>query len=765
MLKHNLKVIVRNLWSKRIYTSIILLSLIVAFVCSNILISFLIYETSTDSFHSKANRIFQVFSSDPFEEGGQIAFIPDYFYDYLTDNYAAIEDVAQITSSENFSVGVEKKIFQDFNIILADRSFFSVFDFPILYGNKKECLAPGKIVISEEKAKLLFGKSDIIGQSITIITPDTTKQLMVSAVTTKPNSNSHLKFDIIIDHSTFPANWSGGASYVLLKDSHLSASLESDINNDVNRPGLIGPGKMNYFLGSLTDSYFRSENKMSFMKTRNPTFVRVGYIACGLVIFIAGFNFINLFLLFWQERKREVGIRKTLGVTKTGLLYFSITEAGFYILIGFLLSLIITVLIIPVFNSVFESNLSGEYLLNPKVVIYLSIFLFACGAMIVVFSVLKQFSIRPVNLISKELSKVTFNGFLFTIQFIITITLSICAITIIQQMNFLENAPLGFNRSIVQLDAPDPKLSKLLHIVKQNITRLPFINNVTVSGGNPIAGNVSVRYELGDDKVYTPLLFGGDQDFLKTLDLTLLEGELPTNVLQGKLVNQRLVRQFNLERPIGEKVPGTEDIIIGVVKDFTCGSFKEEIPPVIISYYDTGQSLLIDYKGNNLKGILPNIEKEWNKIFPNNYFKYSIVQEQLMIKYKEDTFFYRIIVTFSIISILLSCFGLFALSWAVTQSRSKEMGIRKVLGASSIDILNLLTLTFTRRILIGFLIAVPIGYYLMTQWLTGFNNRIELDIWIFAISAVIVLMVSFMTLSLQTVKAMTKNPVEEIRNE
>ena len=626
-------------------------------------------------------------------------------------------------------------------------------------------MAPGKIVISEEKARLLFGKADIIGRTINITTPDTTQQLVVSAVTTKPTSNSHLDFDAIVGHTAFPDKWSGGASYALLANPDLSGPLEAEINNNLNRPGLTGPGKIDYFLGALKDSYFRDENKMGFMKTRNPTFIKIGYIACGLVIFIAGFNFINLFLLFWQERRKEIGIKKTLGIDKTGLIWFSVTEAGFYVLVGFLLSVVATIFIIPVFNSVFESSLSAEYLLDPKVVIYLFIFLLACGAMIVAFSVSKQFSIRPIGLISKESSKVTFNRFLFTVQFVITITLSICSITIIQQMNFLESAPLGFNRSILQLDAQGPESAKLLHVAKRDIARLPSVKNVTVSGGNPIVGNVSVRYELEDDKLYTPLLFGGDEDFLKTLNLTLLEGKLPSNALQGKLVNQKLVSQFNLQTPIGSKVPGTEDLIIGVVKDFTCGSFKEEIPPVIISYYDTGQSLLVDYKGNSLKSLLPEIKEEWERIFPNDYFKYSVLQDELMVKYKEDTFFHRIIVTFSIISILLSCFGLFALSWAITQSRAKEMGIRKVLGASSLDILNLLTLTFTKRIVISFLIAVPIGYYLMGNWLTGFANRIELNFWIFAISALIVMVVSFVTLSLQTTRAMTKNPVEELRND
>jgi len=201
------------------------------------------------------------------------------------------------------------------------------------------------------------------------------------------------------------------------------------------------------------------------------------------------------------------------------------------------------------------------------------------------------------------------------------------------------------------------------------------------------------------------------------------------------------------------------------VEDFTCGSFKQEIPPAIISYHKEGQSLLIDYKGNNLSEILPQIQTEWKGVFPDYSFTYRTIQEELMKKYKEDTFFYKIVITFSVISMILSCFGLFALSWAVIQSRTKEMGIRKVLGATAMDILNLLTLTFTKRIILAFMIAAPVGYYLMDQWLTRFANKIELNIWIFSISGLMVTLVAFVTLSLQTIKATMTNPVDEIRNE
>jgi putative ABC transport system permease protein len=551
----------------------------------------------------------------------------------------------------------------------------------------------------------------------------------------------------------------------LLTNANARGSLVEKINKDTQRPGLIGLGKMQYFFNPLTESYFSADNKMSFMKTRNPMLLTVSYIVCGLVLFIASFNFINLFLLSWQNRRKEIGIKKTLGVTRKGLFSFSLTEAGVYVFSGFVLSLILTFYTIPVFNNVFEANLSSEYFLNVKVIASICMVLFLIVSLVVILSVSKQWSMKPINLMTNDSSKIRFSRLLFTIQFVISITLAICSVTIVQQMNHIENAPLGFNRHIVQLNAPDKKYSQTLSVLKQKIIQLPDVNNVTVSNGNPIFGNMIVRYDLDNEQFYTPYLFGGDEDYLKTLDLKLIEGELPSEKNNGKLVNQTLVRQFNLKKAVGEQIPGTKDVIVGVVKDFTCGSFKQEIPPAIISFNKEGHSLLIDYGGRNLSKILPQIQTEWKSVFPDYSFNYRVIQEELMKKYKEDTFFYKIIITFSVISMILSCFGLFALSWAVVQSRTKEMGIRKILGATPLDILNLLTLTFTKRIILAFVIAAPVGYYLMNQWLTRFANKIELNVWIFCISGLMVTFIAFVTLSLQTVKATMTNPVDEIRNE
>ncbi|MBS1545423.1 MAG: FtsX-like permease family protein, partial [Bacteroidetes bacterium] len=545
MLRYHFKLIVRSLLRRKIYALVILLSLTVAFVCSNLLISFLVYENNTDRFHLKGERIFQAFTDDPFGGNGRVAYIPSYFSDYLLSNYAEAEAVCQIGSIDGARVTANGKTADNLNILSVDSSFFRIFDFP-LNADRSHALEPGKLVLSREKSISLFGTDDVIGKDVTLHVSDTTLHLVISAVTDPPSDNSHLNFDALIHHSVLPKFWTGGASYVMMGSAASADGLREKINKDPQRPGLLGAGTMTYTLSPLSESYFNTDNRMSYMKTRSPMFMKVGYVVCALILLIAGFNSFNLFTLFWQDRKKEVGIKKTLGVSPTSLLSFAAMETGFYILISYLLSLLLTYLLTPLFSMVFETKLTMEYLMNFKVSLLVGAVLILTAILLILLSLISQWRMKPVSLMSRESERMSFSRGLFTIQFVISITLVICSITVIRQMQYLESAPLGFNRNIIQLNSPDQKEKEKLLVLKQRVVQLPEIAHVAVGSGNPIAGNMIVRYELENKQFYTPYLFEGDADYLSTLDLKLVAGVMPSAGNQGKLVNQALVRQFHL---------------------------------------------------------------------------------------------------------------------------------------------------------------------------------------------------------------------------
>lgn len=766
MFLHDLRLAIRHLWGRKLYTVIILLSLAIGFGCTSLLITFLIAETRTDQFHANANRSFQVFTDDPFGGKGNIAYIPNNFPEYVRGNFPEILSSVQIGTLDAAWLETEAGEFHDIQILSTDSTFFSIFSFPVVSGSTKESLMSDRIVLTEAKALTLFGTRDVVGKIITFKTPDTLRTLQVSAVLGKFPENTHLVFDALVAHSVLRNKWYGGASYVLLNNSSQGPLLEKKINNDPQRPGLVGIGKAHYTLEPLSKSYFNAANKMTYMRMRNPLFIKIGIMACALVIFMASFNFINLFSLSLQGRKKEAGVKKMLGISWWNLLRSSFLEVAIYIILAFSMAIALMSFFLPLFNAVVESSLAFEYLSRVKVMIWIGGVVFVLGVIVVLFSVAQQRQVKPISLMRNAgPSKVSFSKTLFTIQFIVSITLVICAIATIGQMDFLENEPLGFNRNIIRLQSPARSLDAQLITLKQDLLQINGVQHASIVSGNPVSGNWVARYDLEDGTFYTPNLFAGDEDMFATLDLTLLEGEFPSATRSGKVVNEKLVKEFNLQHPVGEKVPGTDDRIIGIVKDFTATSFKDEIQPAILSYSVNNSRLLIDYSGKSVGALLPQIKRVWAKHFPGHIFNYTVIQEELMKKYKEETFFYKTVVAFAITSLVISCFGLFALSWAMAQSRTREMGIRKVLGATGHDIMNLLTMSFLRHILIAFAIAAPAGYYLMNEWLNHFAKRIPLGASIFIVAGASVIMIAFFTMSVQTVKAARTNPVDELKND
>jgi putative ABC transport system permease protein len=760
MLPYSFRLALRHFSRKKVYSSIIVMSLTVGFACTCLLVSFLVAESSVDSFHNKKDNIFQLTSNDPFGGNGRIVFITKPARDYMASGYPEVRSICQIIAQPKSEIQIGES-FSPIKLIQADTSFFSLFDFPRLPGSS-QTPTPDGLMISSTKALQLFGSTDVLGRTVVVRVEDTTRTLVINAVIGKTKEKSHLVFDAIVTshqpNQLAPDQRTGGAAYVLLHDNADANTLMAKVNSDSLRPTLVAPGQMDYYLDPLERSYFNASNRMPFMTTRSETFIWIGWIVCGLILFMASFNFINLFLLSMQERKKEQGIKKTLGISIAQTIKSLAMETSIYVVSSFTISLAFVYWLIPVFNSTLETDLSFSYLSKLTVIASIGLSVFVLGIIAVLFSVLQQRRVLPVSMMKNTTSKVRVGKLFFTLQFFVSITLCVCSITIIRQMNFIENEPLGFNRNILQVRPPSngPEF-------KNRVLQLAGVNHAALAGGNPITGNMIVRHELEDGKLFTPFVFSGDEDFIATLDLKLVLGSLDLRNTTGQLVNETLVRQFNMNDPVGMIIPGTKDRIAGVVKDFTCASFKQEIPPVIISYSANAKQLLIDYSGTDLVTLLPKVRDAWSEMFSNEPFEYRIIQQDLMKKYSEETLFYKIIVASSVTSMIISCFGLFALSWAVIKSRAKEMGIRKILGAGAGDVLRLLTASFAKRLAVAFVLAAPAGYYLMDLWLSRFANKVTISAWIFVASAVVLATITVVTLGIQTTKASLSSPLDEIR--
>lgn len=763
---YNFRLALRHLVRRKIYTVVIVLSLAVGFTCAGLLLSFITAELRTDSFHLKGFRTFQAFSDDPFEGKGKLSYLPGQTAHYLRESYPEIENVVQLGTLGNTALSFKDATLDNIELLSVDSTFFSVFSYPIYTGSAKHALTSETIVLTREKAIALFGSDHVVGETIMLKVSDTTRTLVVSAVLDAAPENSHLKFEALVSHDVLKNRFFGGATYLLLADGASRDNFTEKVNKDAKLPGLMGEGKLHYDFEPLRDSYFNPFNKATYMRTRSLPFVRTTAMVCGLIVFMAAFNFISLYLLSLQERKKESGIKKTLGVSIGRLGRSLATEVVLYIAFAFCLAIGLIALVLPVFNSILDASISMRYVTRLDLMAIMGGAMLVLGLVVVGFSLLQQRRVLPISLMkTSQGSRVAFNKSLFTIQFIISITLAVCAVTVIRQMHFLATAPLGFNRDIVVLRADESQVAKL-PVLKNKILELPGVRNASIGNGSPVFGNWMIRYDLEDGKWYTAMTYSGDEDYMRTLDLQLLEGNLPGPSSPGRVVNEALVRMFELKDPVGKVIPGTkDDIIIGVVRNFTSTSFKDEYQPAVISFSSGNSRLLIDYQGSSLTTLLPAIEAQWKQIFPGEYFSCHLIQEELMKKYKDDTFLYKTVVSYACVSMIISCFGLFALSWAVAHSRMKEVGIRKVLGATARDIMRLLSFSFLKRIVIAFVVAAPVSYYLMDKWLDNFVRKVTMDATTFASAGIAVTLVALATMSVQMVRAALRNPVDELRTE
>lgn len=769
MVKHIFLLSIRNFFNNKIYSVTILLSLAIGFAISNVLIGFSLRELNTDSYHSKGERIFRLVSDDPFGRDGKVSYMDAHIPKYLSDNYPEIEATSMIYTLRNNGLSKENSLdkFHDLILLMIDSSFLEIFDISFSDGNETYAIGPNKIVFTRETSDVLFGKYPSLGNQIDITIDSMTIPLEVSGIIEKPFENSHLKFDGLVYYEDFNKE-RGGISYVLLNDGILPFQFESKINNDPSMPSRIGPGKINYYLQSLQQVYFDEFNTRQFSKARSKMFLWVSWAITFMVLFLAGFNFLILFFNAFLKRWKEFGMKKVLGATIKFFRLTAIFEVAFYVLVSFGLSILITYALLPWFNMMISSELSLSYFSNIRIILVTGILILVMAIFVVLKITRYLYRINPINLISnKSHFRIRINQYMLGFQFIISIILLICSFTIVRQTQFIKNKPLGFNRNILEVRAPRGLIGDKILVLQNIVDGIPGISSSSICSGNPISDNMILRYDLENDQYYTPYLYIGDENYLNTLGLTLIAGEQPSQEnSNGKLVNEAFIKYFDLKEPLGEKIPGSEnDYISGIVKDFNVSSLNQDIPPVIISISEDFQTLLTKIDLKQIGSILPEVEKYWASVYPSYPFKYLLMDDELLNKHKDDMVMSRIILASVFISILITCFGLFALSWGTTQERSKEISIRKVVGASSFTILRLLLNQFLKYIIIAIFIGVPISIYILNLWLEKFAFKVDISILSLTLAGVTLVIIAFLTVAYHTIKASIQNPVESLRYE
>ncbi|HEV3222864.1 MAG TPA: ABC transporter permease [Puia sp.] len=793
MLKNYFKIAFRNLWRHRVFSLINILGLTVGMTACFLIFLYVRFELSYDKFHTKADRIYRIVCdiktpTETMHPGGPSWAVGP----HLMGGFPQVEAAVRTTGDE-LLVRKGNIKFQEKNSLWADSSFFEMFDFKLIKGNPRTALNdPLNIVFSESAVKKYFGDKDPIGQTV-LLTGDGFTAKITGVMKDIPE-NSMIKADMIVSMNTLTRKlnpglddqWGnyGNRTYVLLKPNANASAFEKQIPAFLEKMNGTEMKLLNMYptliLEKFKDAYLRSDRNDS-----NSGSIKNVYIFSIIAVFIlliACFNFINLTTARSAERAKEVGIRKVVGAERQQLTRQFIGESVLLCVIAFLLTIAASALLLPSFNLLAGKTLSKGVFDNMGILGILLLASIVIGVMAGIYPALVLSSFKPVTVLKGRFTTGT-RGILLRkglviSQFTISITLIIATIIVYLQMNFMRNQDLGFNKDQLMVinSNGDPARDAFMHAV----STLPNVKSVSMSSSVPGGGNMGAYSKIqnvkGEMQIANLDLYFVDFDYLKQFDIKMAAGrtfsrDFMTDTTHSMILNEAAVKMFGYRSPkdaIGRDFNqwGREGKIIGVMKDFHFKSLQEQIKPLSMRIEPNGCSLVsIKVSGNNLPGTISAIENKWNTLIPARPFSYFFLDEYFNEQYKSEQRFGKLFLNFAILAIIISCLGLLGLASYNTMQRTREIGIRKVLGASVTNIVNLLSKDFLRLVGIAVIIASPIAYFSMHKWLQDFAYRIPISWWIFVIAAVTATLIAILTVSFQAIKAAVSNPVKSLRTE
>ncbi|SDF02114.1 ABC-type transport system, involved in lipoprotein release, permease component [Dyadobacter soli] len=804
MFKNFIKIALRNLWKSKGYAFINIVGLSVAFCVSVFLFLTAYFALSYDSFHADKDRIYEpyFFSNDP-EGVGRTASMPFPITPALKAEYPDIEAVARIVNGSD--VVEYKGKYLDKNIKFTEPDFFKIFSFPFKQGSPQAALQDlSNIVITEHMAKAVFGEEDPMGKRIQLGLEESKKEYVVSGVLADFPENSSLQFDAFIRSENV-----GG--YQQQKDQWdaFSHNIFLKLKPGVDKLAFekkLKPFTAKYFAETLTklkkkgakpdergDIYTLRLQKLEDIHfNREISGGKEGsliYALMGIGIFIlliACINFINLSVARSFIRAREVGVRKSLGALKQQLFLQIWGEAGVICFLGFLTGIVLAILLLPAFNATFRAKLSLEYIFEPdKMAMLIALFLFVtlvAGG----YPALQMSKFNAVEVLKGKVSLKKpgiLRNSLIVAQFALSSLLICCTIIAVQQVDHLRKQPLGFQKEEVISIPVGSKVNgqTALRRMRNRLADDPNVVAITGTGVNLGLGldrsssRSSIGFTFKEREVETDWLHIS-YDYLKTLNIKLRDGRefnpaYPTDSMGRVIITESMAKAIGEKDPVGKffqtDTAGIKHQIIGVVPDFNLYSSKTNIKPITmyLSHTDGIGYIFVRVTPQSLASSMEKLKSVWKEITPESEFMGSFLDENTNNWYKEEERLSQVFSLASSVAIILSCLGLFAVALIVMEQRTKEIGVRKVLGASIASLVFVLSKDFVKLVLIAILIATPAAWYFMQLWLDNYPYRIEISPLVFIGVGAAALLVAIATVSFQSIKAALMNPVKSLRSE
>jgi putative ABC transport system permease protein len=793
MIKNYFRIAFRNLWKHRVFSFINILGLTVGMTACFLIFLYVRFELSYDGFHSKADRIYRLVCdiktpTDVIKSSGPSWPMPM----IIKSAFPEVESEVRVSSSSLlFRKGDIK--FQEENALFADSAFFHVFDFKLLLGDPQTVLKdPFSVVFTVTAAKKYFGNANPIGQ--TLLLTGKGFPVKVTGLMEDLPENSQIKADLLVSINTETQNLNRGldddwqwndyhpSAYLLLRpnsnaqalQAKFPAFLESRYGTEMKKQQVFS----SLFLEPLKDVYLHSTRSEG--KTGNIKNVYVFSFIAALILLIACINFINLTTARSAERAKEVGIRKVVGAIQWQIARQFIGESILLCSMAFVLTILLSALLIPEFNQLSGKIISRGIFEHPSFLFLLFFASIGIGLLAGLYPAFVLSSFSPSTVLKGRFASSTRGNILrkglVLIQFSLSIGFIISTIIVYNQLNYMRDQDLGFSKDqmIVINSEGDPGRTAF----QQSLKGLPGVLSTSQSSSVPGDRNPNVYSEIenyrGEMQITNMDLYYVDWDYLKQFKIKMLTGrpfsrEFQSDTTQAMVINETAVKMLGYHSPqqaVGRRFnqDGRQGKIIGVVKDFHYQSLQKQIKPLSMRIEPDGCFLVsINVAADHLPATLSAIENKWRENIPHRPFIYFFLDEFFDQLYRSEDRFGKLFLNFAILAIFISCLGLFGLASYSTMQRTREIGIRKVLGASEFSILYLLSGDFLKLVLISFLIAAPVTWLFMNQWLHDFAYRIGIRWWIFIISGLLAFLVALFTISLQARKAAVASPVKSLK--
>jgi putative ABC transport system permease protein len=747
-------------------------------------------ELSYDRYHENADRIYRV-SSKITETDDQftwnVAQIP--MGPQVVQDYPEVQSFVRFINMPRALYTYEDKEYNEEEFFYADSTLFDIFSFKVLKGEVKQAVKdPGKIVLTETVAARYFGDTDPIGK---ILKTGNTSFEVTGVIEDVP-SRSHFRFDAVSARNNLPkqlGTWGnfGVFTYLLLPAGLDAEVFEKKIQGmyDAHMKTIFEPLKINieYILEPVTRIHLYSTNPAEPEPTGSVTFVIIFGIVAFFLILIAAMNYMNLATARSAGRAREVGLRKVVGSRRGPLVSQFLSESIVLTLISLLISIVLLIILLPRFNLLAGKTFDLSVLYSPEMILSVLAVIIVVGIFGGSYPAFFLSGFSPATVLKGEITQGSagslFRKVLVVIQFTISVVMIVCTLVVFRQLNYLKNKDQGFNQeNIITLQLNDQDMTRKYPVLKSALLENNEIKYVTSTNTQVGEGSGKVIFNMETDQgmMQRGINFAVvDHDFADALGITIMEGrdfrqDMPSDTLTGVVVNETLANRMGWSDPIGKKVQlgdGTaiNARVIGVMKDYHQTGMYNDIESLMLVYRERNPIIYVKLSGNNTEQTLDFIENKWNEVFPDQLFSYTYLAERFDRQFEADEKRGLIFTLFTVLAIIIACLGLFGLASYMVEQRTREIGIRKVFGADEGVIVRLISREFIILITVSIVIALPLSYYIMSNWLENYVYRTKIGILLLLMAAGLTLVITFLTISYKAYQAAILNPASSIKTE